>query len=308
MEAVGSRWSYLRVPADTGLYTPLHLQPAAVCRLAFSAAGLWLSQHLVSHRRLVTEHRTGLVFWSVELVYGDRVSFFDDEEVGVEVTARVRAGGTQFESVVALGPALSGGVSRARVNGGEDAEGGFHPQGKGARLRACLVPLRLDDDLALAGAPGRLSDELMALIRPQELEELPHRSPVPRLRAEIAAQALPLARIETPFVVHRHQCEVADQWFWPEAVSLAGGGREELVRSEAERMPALLQGMRVPMERLDVLFQRPYFLFEEGVVVSTAYEWCDRLAFVHEFVDAGVGSGGRPRAVAIERFPEQPRP
>ena len=55
------------VPVDTGFFTPLHLQPAVVCRLAFNGAGRWLSRHAISHRRLVAEHRTGFVYWSVEL-------------------------------------------------------------------------------------------------------------------------------------------------------------------------------------------------------------------------------------------------
>ena len=47
------------VPVDTGLFTPRHLQPTAACRLAFNAAGRWLSLHAISHRHLVAEHQTG---------------------------------------------------------------------------------------------------------------------------------------------------------------------------------------------------------------------------------------------------------
>ena len=276
------RWCSYRVPADTSLFTPLHLQPAAVCRLAFSAAGRWLQRHAVSHRQLVSQHRTGLVLWSVRLTYGDPITFFDADELEIGVTGRVRGRGAQFECDVAVGPAA----------------------GARTRLRACLIPLRLgDDDEALLGTPCALSPAVMERFQTEEVEDRPHTSPVPRLRAEIAGRARPLARTRTPFVVHRHQCEVADQWFWAEAVALGERGREELIRAEAERLPLLRQGIRVPPERLDVLFQRPYFLFDEGTVVSTAYEWCGGLAFVHEFVDAGAEGAARPRAVALERFP-----
>src|SRR5258708_10639897 len=81
------------VPVDTGFFTPLHLQPTAVCRLAFNAAGRWLSTHAISHRRLVAEHRTGFVLWSVQLVCGDPVGFFDGDRLDVRVTGRVRGGG-----------------------------------------------------------------------------------------------------------------------------------------------------------------------------------------------------------------------
>src|SRR6516164_8540699 len=99
-----SRWSSYRVPTDTSHFTPLHLQPTAACRLAFNAAGLWLRRNVVSHRQLVDEHRTGLVLWSVQLVYGDRISFFDTDELDIAVTGRVRGRGSQFEAEVAIGP------------------------------------------------------------------------------------------------------------------------------------------------------------------------------------------------------------
>src|SRR5262249_26268984 len=125
-------------------------------------------------------------------------------------------------------------------------------------------------------------------------------SPLPGLRAAIAARGAVLARHCTPFVIHRHQCEVADQWFWPEAVSLAGGAREELVLAHAGRVPQLRPAMQAPARCLHVLFSRPFCLLDEGAVRSTAYEWEGRLAFVHELV--GLGEESRPRAAAVEQF------
>jgi hypothetical protein len=279
------RWCAYRVPVDTSLFTPLHLQPTAACRLAFNAAGLWLRHNVLSHRRLVREHRTGLVIWSVQLVYGDRITFFDADELEVRVAGRIRGRGTQFECRVEI---------RA-------------PTGTPTRLSAWLIPLRLGEDGDLLGTPARLGPDVAARFRAEEVDDRPHTSPVPRLRASITREAGPLALGRTPFTVHRHQCEVADQWFWAEAVSLSGSGREELVRAEAERLPRLRQAMRAPPERLDVLFERPYYLFDRGEVVSTAYDWRGKLAFVHELFGAG-NEGEGPRALAIEQFPDGPRP
>jgi hypothetical protein len=273
------RWCAFAAPVDTGLFTPLHFQPTALCRLAFNAAGRWLGRHAISHRRLVAEHRTGFVLWSVQLISGDPVGFFDADAIDVRVTGRVRGGGTQFESDVEM----------------------RGPVGCATRLRACCVPLRLDAGPALAGAPARLCPEVLSAFLPDEVEARPHRSPLPRLRAAIIGDGTPLARGRTPFVIHRHQCEVADQWFWPEAVSLAAAGREQLVRAEAERVPRLRLAMQIPMGRLDLLFSRPFYLFDEGAVISTAYEWLGRLAFVHELVGTGTGVD-EPRAQAIEQF------
>jgi hypothetical protein len=273
------------VPVDTGLFTPLHLQPTAACRLAFNAAGRWLNQYAISHRLLVSEHQTGLVVWSVQLLSGDPVGYFDADCLDLVVSGRVRGGGTQFECDV-------------EVRG---------PVGRATRLRACCVPLRLDAGPALAGAPARLSPEVMSAFEADEIETLPRLSPVPALRAAIVRGGTRLAQGRTPFVIHRHQCEVADQWFWPEAISLAGSGREELVRCKGEEVPPLRLAMKTPVNRLDLLFSRPFYLFDEGAVISTAYEWEGRLAFVHELV--GTESGGHePRALAIEQFAPTPEP
>src|SRR5215472_12515474 len=169
-----------RVAVDTGFFTPLGLQPAAVCRLAFNGAGRWLERHAISHRRLVAEHRTGFVFWSVQLVPGDPVGFFDADRLDVTVTGRVLGGGTQ----VACDTEIRG------------------AGGRPTRLRAVCVPLRLDGGPALSGTPARLSPEVLSAFRPDEVEARPHRSPLPGLRAAVAARGVVLARGLTPFVIH----------------------------------------------------------------------------------------------------------
>jgi hypothetical protein len=65
--------------------------------------------------------------------------------------------------------------------------------------------------------------------------------------------------------------------------------------------------MKTPVDRLDLLFTRPFYLFDEGAVISTAYGWKDGLAFVHELVGTDRG-GDEPRALAIEQFAATPGP
>jgi hypothetical protein len=265
------------VPVDTGYFTPLGLQPPAVCRLGFNVAGRWLSEHAISHRRLVGELRTGFVLWSAQLTFGEPITFFDCDCINVRVMGRIRGRGTQFECEVEIDSTSGGAI----------------------RMQACCVPLRLDGDPALSGTPARLRAEVLKDFLPDEIEVRPHRAAAPGLRAAIVRDGAVLARGRTPFVIHRHQCEVADQWFWPEAVSLASGGREELVMAESGKVPSLRLALSTPLRRLDLLFSRPFFLFDEGAVLSSAHEWEGRLVFVHELV--GV-EGGEPRALAIEQF------
>ena len=271
------RWSSYEIPVDTGFFTPLGLQPTAVCRLGFNAAGRWLGRHAISHRRLVAAHRTGLVVWSAQLAFDEPVGFFDADCLEMRVTGRVRGAGTQFECEIEVGGALD----------------------TRARLQAWCVPLRLEGDPALSGIPARLGPEVMAAFRRDEIEAKPHRSPVPGLRAAVVRDGIALAQRRMPFVIHRHQCEVADQWFWPEAVSLAAAGREELLQADAERVPLLLSALRTPVRRLDLLFNRPFFLFDEGAVCSSAHEWNGRMVFIHELVGSGEN---QPRALVTEQF------
>src|SRR2546423_1345060 len=262
---------------DTGLFTPLGLQPTAVCRLGFNAAGRWLSENALSHRRLVAEYRTGFVLWSAQLMFDEPVMFFDADCLEIKVMGRIRGGGTQFELEVEVGGA----------------------SGTATRMQACCVPLHLDGNAALSGVPARLVPDVIEAFHSNEIEVRPHRSPAPGIRAAIVKDGAVLARGRTPFVIHRHQCEVADQWYWPEAVSLASGGREELVKVDSERVPLLSLALSTPLRRLDLLFNRPFFLFDEGTVLSSAHEWKGRLVFVHELVGS---EGGEPRALAIEQF------
>ncbi|HEX2680752.1 MAG TPA: acyl-CoA thioesterase [Candidatus Dormibacteraeota bacterium] len=263
-----TRWDVYEVPVDTGLFTPLGLQPTAVCRLGFNAAGSWLAEHAISHRTLVAEHRTGFVVWSAQLNFDQPVCFLDADSLELRVTGRIRGAGTQFECNVSIG--------------------------ESTRMSACCVPLRLDGDPALSGSPARLGADVLSAFLPDEIDSRPHLSPVPQLCAEVNREGRLVAGGQTSFVIHRHQCEVADQWFWPEAVSLAGAGREELVRSDKLR-----SGIATPLRRLDLLYNRPFFLFDEGMVSSTAYAWRERLVFIHEL--HGI-ERGRPRAIAVEQF------
>jgi hypothetical protein len=271
------RWSTYQVPVDTGLFTPVGPQPTAIFRLAFTAAGEWLSRYAISHRRLVTEHHTGFVIWAAQFVAGEPTSFLDGDCLEVKMSGRVRGRGTQFECE---GELLS--VS-----------------GAAAALRACCVPLRLGDDAALTGVPARLSPEVMAAFLPDEIDVLPYRSPVPVIRASLATQGTLLARRETPFTIHRHQCEVADQWFWPEAASLASAGREDLVRAGADDIPTLRAALGSPVQQLDLVFHRPFFLFDDAAVHTSAYDWQGCLVFIHDLVGTREDD---PRATVIEQF------
>lgn len=268
-----------QIPLDSSLFTPLQLQPVAVGRIGFNAAARWLKENVCSHRRLIWEHRIGLVLWSWELEYRVPLSFDAADEAQVDVTGRLRGRGSQFECEMTL----SG------------------PAGVSVEMRAVSVPLELTGDAALSGRPRPLPEEILTRFRDDEIEPVPRRSGVPSMQADLRREGTELASTEELFRVHRHHCEVADQWFWPEALGYAAVGREELVVRHAAAHAAVRAGLRDPVRRVEVTCVRTYQFRDLGRVSTTAYDWRDRLLFVHELSLAD-GATHDVHAVAIEHF------
>ncbi|WNF25377.1 acyl-CoA thioesterase [Streptomyces sp. C11-1] len=277
-----ARSSAYETVLDAGLFTPDQLQPTAVGRLAFQAGTRWMRDHVCSHRMLVSEHRVGFVLWSYQLEYVQPLRFLDADEALVEVTARVRGPrASQLEVTMTL-------------------EG---PAGVAVRTRAASVPLGLSGDAALSGSPVPLPAALVAAFRDDEIERAPHRSRVPALRAGFERDGQRLAVDVSEFRVHRHHCEVADQWYWAETLGFAAGAREELVRRHGRAVPELRRAQAGPVRRIDVTWLRAGQLWDLMRVRTSAHRTTEGLAFVHELgLAEDEGGPGGPYAVVVERI------
>ncbi|WP_263169138.1 acyl-CoA thioesterase [Streptomyces sp. SCSIO ZS0520] len=275
------RSSTYEVVLDAGLFTPTQLQPTAVGRLAFQAGTRWLRDHLHSHRRLVTEHRVGLVLWAWQLEYEQPLRFEDADEAEVDVRMRVR------------GPRASQLEAELTVTG---------PAGVAVRARAASVPLALSGDLALSGAPTTLPEAVVAAFREDEIERTPYLSQVRALRGSFDREGEEIASDTTTFRVHRHHCEVADQWYWAESLGFAGGAREEFVMRHGRKAPELRRSLSEGVRRLDVTWLRAGQLWDLLQVRTTAYRHGGGLAFVHELGLAEDDDGGGPYAIVVERI------
>ncbi|MFI9327149.1 acyl-CoA thioesterase [Kitasatospora sp. NPDC052868] len=274
-----ARSSRYEVVLDASLFSPTQLHPTAVGRIGFQAGTRWLRDHVASHRTLVAEHQVGLVLWAWQLEYERPLRFHEADEVQVEVGARVRG---PHASQLEVAMTLSG------------------PDGVAVRTRAASVPLRLSGDQALSGSPAGLPADLLARFEPDEVERAPYRSPVPALRAELAREGGQLASGTAEFRVHRHHCEVADQWYWAESLGFAAGAREELLRTGGGRVPELRRALSEGIRRLDVTWLRAGQLWDLLEVRTTAHRYGPGLAFVHELVSAEEDGGG-PYAIVVER-------
>ncbi|MEU5607335.1 acyl-CoA thioesterase [Streptomyces sparsogenes] len=283
------RSSAYEVVLDASLFTPDRLQPTAVGRLAFQAGTRWLRDHVCGHRTLVSEHRVGFVLWAWQLEYDQPLRFPDADEARVEVRARVR------------GPRASQLEMEMTVSG---------PAGVAVRTRAASVPLRLTGDQALSGAPTTLPDSFVAGFHDDEVERSPYLSPVRGLLGAFEREGERIASHTTTFRVHRHHCEVADQWYWVESLGFAGGAREECVLRHGGSAPELRRAPAEGIRRVDATWLRAGQLWDLLRVRTTAYRHGGDLAFVHELGladDDGNGSGsgegfdGGPYAIVVER-------
>ncbi|WP_049578675.1 hypothetical protein [Streptomyces sp. SBT349] len=276
------RSSTYDIVLDAGLFTPAGLQTCAVGRLGFQAGTRWLRDHVCSHRTLVSEHRMGFVLWSWQLRHEKPLRFADADDAVVDVRARVR------------GPRSSQLEVETTISG---------PAGVAVRTRAASVPLRLSGDRALSGTPTRPPDWFVAAFHADEVDRSPHRSHVPSLRAafERGGERLTPDVDDPPtFRVHRHHCEVADQWYWAESLGFAGGAREECVRRHGGAAPELRRALADGIRRVDATWLRAGQLWDLVRVRTVAYRHGEDVAFVHELGLADDDDGG-PHAIVVER-------
>jgi acyl-CoA thioesterase FadM len=265
----------LVVSCDTGMFSPVQLHTVSLLRLGFWAATRWMQLHAVSHRRLIREHQAAVVMWDAHLEYRAPLTFFDADELNARAALRVRSRGAQLEGEVdfTAGAALV------------------------AKLRYIATPLGLSDDPSLAGTPARLPAEILALFRPDETEPGAGVSRLPEQIERIEQAGATIATATTPFFVGREQCEMADQWFWPEAAALCARGRARAALAGDRRARS---GLRSPLRSIHLIYRRPFFLLDAGRIETAIHQLGDSVAFVHRLqADADPPEAG-PRALVVE--------
>jgi hypothetical protein len=263
------------VPSDTSLFTPHQAQPRALLSLMMSGWARWIREHLVSFPRLVREHKVGVVVVGIHLEYVRPFGFFDGDSFDVVAGVGARKGGAQFD------------VS-------------FDFTAGGATFARSLVLTRtvlLGDESSLAATPGRLPKDLLARFQPDELSETGTARIVPDAVKALEAGGPPLGTATDTFVVHRHLCEVADQWSFIDVPALAGEGREQLALSEGSKVAELRRGLSRPLKSIDVELGHPFYSFESGTRHSRVWADGDGLKCVHR-----LGSGDKIHATVIERL------
>ncbi|WP_213767204.1 malate synthase A [Caballeronia sp. dw_19] len=268
------RESTLALTCSSGMFTHLQLKPRVAFSFGFMGWSAWLIEHAVSHAALIRDHATGFVPIGLEIAYVKPSTFFDCESLSV--TTRVRTWNPKrFHTLQDVDVLLANeqGVPIARV----------------VMQEVCV---RIESIETLAAAPGRVPDDLAKLLLdcPDDIDERPVL--LNRGAARVPANAEPIAEHRHEFVVHRHACEVADQWYSEHVCDFIGDSREAMVLLLVDKHPELLAGLAQRIERLSIGLRRPFMLFDRGEILTTAYRVGADIHFVHRLLTASGADAG----------------
>ncbi|MGE0870042.1 MAG: hypothetical protein AB7P03_15870 [Kofleriaceae bacterium] len=252
------RTTTFELVSDTGYFNPLQIQPRALLSTSFNGLARWLREHLVSFPALIRDEKHSVVILAASIGFEQPLSFFDGDSVKVETTLRVLRGGTRAQ----LDNTFSG------------------ANGVAARVRILLCPVSVDDPDSLGAIPAAFPERILARFAADEIDPGSPDRPMLPLREAVIAQPAIATHVE-PFVIHRHHCEVADQWAFYEVAGLVGASREAFGKRAVKDHPELADALGKPVRRFEMELSRPYFWLQPGSVETTLYRHGGSIALVH---------------------------
>ncbi len=265
-------------PTDTSLFTPQQIQPRAALALTMQGFARWAREYLVSFPRMIREFGVGIVVARLQVDYRAPLGFFDTDTLRYTTGFRLVNKGAFLEGT---GVCSGGGVSAVEFKG-------------------MMRPVLLGEAETLAARPGRIPPALQERFLPDEIISEPPAQSLRVLWRQLTEQGKPLAEGSYPFVVHRHACEVADQWSYIEIPAHVGGSRETLIMSKGESFTSVRSRLSGPLKSLSLELRRPYFLLDEGAVLTQAFLHEGELLFLHRLC-SGPGNENL-HGVVLERY------
>ncbi len=263
---------------DTSMFSAVQLQPGIIASLTWNGVARWLRTYLLPFPTLITQECTGLVIMGFHLEYRDPVSFFECEAFRVRGALRMMRRGER-------------GLLDLRL---------FTETEELAVVQLIMQPVSILDPVSLGAEPGAMPDRLLEKFAADEVESASPVRMVPSRVTAVETQGTLLAESSKSFRIHRHLSEVAEQWSWTETPNLIESARENMaLDNRGEHKMALRRCLRRRLARFDIEFSRPYFSFEDGEIISRAYDVAGHLAFVHRFTS---NRGAHLHATAVEVF------
>jgi len=264
---------------DVGAFTPLQLKPHFILSVCFNGSERWSREYGVPHQTAIRDLQTAFVLQVARVSYHDRYTYTDADRLSIAITRQSRRNGSQVE-----------------VRASFETPGGSMV----AESSLCIVPLSLSDASGeLAGLPAPMPPSYMSTFEPSERLEEPYPSPFPGMLNQIIESGELLSSYQYPLFINRHQCEFVDQWFFVEAGNLAAASREHMVFEQGARLPLLRRGLSLPVRELNLLYSRPFYLFDVGKVLTRAFRSHEGVVFVHELIK---DDPSELHALVLERF------
>lgn len=263
---------------DTSMFSAVQLQPGVIASLTWNGVARWLRTYLVSFPTLITQECMGLVVMGFHLEYRDPVSFFECDSFRARGAFHMMRRGERGQLDLRL----------------------FTETKELAVVQLILRPVSILDPVSLGAEPAPMPNKLMERFEADEVDSTSPIRIVPGRVTAVETQGTLLAESSKPFRIHRHLSEVAEQWSWTETPNLIESARENMaLDNRGEHKMALRRCLRRRLARFDVEFSRPYFSFEDGEIISRAYDIAGHLAFVHRFTS---NRGAHLHATAVEVF------
>lgn len=245
---------------DTSHFTGQQLQQRTLLSLAWNGYARWLKQYVVSLPQLIQEHQLGTVIVGAKIDYLEPFTFFEADTLQIEVAVRPWA-----RQILALNACFYGAERPV------------------AQVTLLLYPVAIEETHTLAAVPTRIPNYLLPLFQGDIMDDL---DLMPTIEAEALAQQIEregqlLATDSGNFMVHNHLIEVAEQWAFIETPAIVQAARGPLVLNRHEELPQLRRALSHPLQRYDMELYRPFFVYDLGCVQTTAYQWQEKLAFIH---------------------------
>ncbi len=145
-------------------------------------------------------------------------------------------------------------------------------------------PVFLGCEKSMAAEPRNLPDGAIAEFKKEEIFNTRLARKIPAI-LESLEKAECLGEYKHPFRLYRYACDVADQWAYAESYGYLSASREEMLLSgELKISPSEI--LSAPLKKMVMEFRKPYFLFDEGIVHTTAFLKDDEYIFVHNLTSA----------------------
>ncbi len=250
------------MPVDTGYFTPVQVQPRILTSLTWNALARWLKEYAISPSVMINKEHFGLVVLGFDIQQFKALKFADAEVLEIMTSLEVLKNGSRVRL-----------ANEFRNSGQNDIF---------AKVGLTLIPVAIDDPESLAAHPANLHQRILDHFDPDEIK--PDSAPriLPELREDIEQNGKFLVERNHQFTLHRHLCEVADQWAWYELPCVMEANTEQIAREASAETAILKRSLSEPLNSLAVEFSKPYFWQDQGLLCSKAYEWSGKLAFVHE--------------------------